>query len=74
MITTQQNRQLSSNLSLQQFAEAMKTLRLAEIPPHKRNAALMTHLASIMAASIHDRALAQDLVTAILVRARANHD
>lgn len=52
----------------------MKTLRLAEIPPHKRNAALMTHLASIMAASIHDRALAQDLVTAILVRARANHD
>jgi hypothetical protein len=73
LLTTPQTRSLPSNLTLNQFAEAMKALNLAEIPPQNRNAALMAHLARIMAASIHDRARAQDLVSAILVRARARH-
>lgn len=51
----------------------MKTLNLAEIPLENRNAALMDHLARVMALSIQDRAKAQELVAAILMRARARN-
>jgi hypothetical protein len=73
LITTPQTRSLPSNLTLHQFAEAMKALDLAKIPREHRNAALMDHLARIMASTIHDRARAQELAGALLARARTRN-
>ncbi len=67
-IFNRQKSALPSSMSPVELARAMSQLDLASIPPAKRSAALMDHLARIMVAKIHDRDTASNLATALLIR------
>lgn len=50
-----------STISLQDFGKAMSVLDLSNVPPPNRAAALMDHLAHIMASTVTDPTLASEL-------------
>lgn len=63
-VINREKQRLSSNLTLQELGQAMKSLNLADLPPENRRAALADHLAMIMIDSIHDRQKAVELASA----------
>lgn len=52
---------LLSSLTTTQFAKAMAQLDLSAVAPENRKAAVMDHLMTIVASSIHDRDRAAEL-------------
>lgn len=50
-----------SNITLADFGKAMSVLDLSSVPPPNRAAALMDHLAHIMASTVTDQNLANEL-------------
>lgn len=68
IIKNQQKDALPSSMTLQEFGKAMSALDLQSIPPERRKAALMDHLAKIMIQKIHDRQTAADISAAYLMR------
>jgi hypothetical protein len=67
MIINHEKQRLSSNLTLNQFAQAMRQLDLSAVAPENRSKAIQDHLAHIMIHSIHDRTQAAELVAARLL-------
>ena len=70
MIKNMQKEALLSNLSLDEFAQAMQALDLLSIPEEKRKRAIMDHLAGIMIESVYDRRAAVELAAARIMRAK----
>jgi len=48
----------------------MSELDLSDVPEHRKQEAVMDHVAKIMAGTIHDRAVAIDLIGARLMKAK----
>ncbi len=61
---------LKSSITTEQFGKAMAELDLTNVPDHRRQAAVMDHVAKIMAGTIHDREVAIELTAARLMRAK----
>lgn len=60
-IRNREKERLNSSIGLKEFGEAMASLDLQSIPPHKRPMALMEHFLKIQAQTIHDRDFAEEL-------------
>ncbi len=54
LIKNRQKDQLPSQLTISEFAHAMKQQDLSSIPPEKRKAAIFDHFMTVMANSIRD--------------------
>jgi len=61
LIKNHEKDRLPSNISLQDFAKAMRQLDLGPIPKEKRYAAVIEHLMRIMENEINDRSLAKEI-------------
>jgi len=61
---------LKSSITPEQFGKAMSELDLSDVPEHRKQEAVMDHVAKIMAGTIHDRAVAIDLIGARLMKAK----
>lgn len=70
LIKNAQKDALTTDMTLDEFAAAMKALDLESIPAHKRRRAIMDHLAGIMIEEIHDRSAAIELAAARVMRAK----
>lgn len=70
LIKNTQKDALKSNLTLDEFAQAMQSLDLLSVPAEKRKRAIMDHLAGIMIESVYDRRAAVELAAARIMRAK----
>jgi len=61
---------IPSNMSLVEFGKAMSQVNLDGVPPEKKAQAIKDHFARVMADSIHDRQLAQELHISRILRAK----
>ena len=59
---------LKSSIPPEHFGKAMAELDLSGVPKHRRQEAVMDHVAKIMAGTIHDREVAVELTAARLMR------
>lgn len=52
---------LETNTDIHEFGRAMAQLNLDNVPPEKRNQAIMDHLMRVMAGTINDREKAHEI-------------
>lgn len=70
MIRNPQRDALRSTITDVEFAKAMAALDLTSVPPEKRAAAILDHMAGIMIETVVDRSAAIELASARLMRFR----
>lgn len=61
LVSNPQKDALISNKTLKSFASAMSDLNLEEVPVERRQEAIMDHFFKIMADSIHDQGVANEI-------------
>jgi len=68
LVKNPQKNALKSSITPQQFGKAMAELDLSAVPEHRKQQAVMDHLAKIMAGTIHDRSVAIEIAASRLMR------
>ena len=61
LVSNPQKEALISNKTLKSFATAMSELNLEGVPEHRKQEAIMDHFFKIMADSIHDQSVANEI-------------
>lgn len=69
-IKNQQADALPSNMTPAELGQAMSQLNLSGVPEHKRAEAIRDHFMRIMADSIYDREVAQEIHISRILRQR----
>ena len=70
LIKNRQKQRIPSNLTLDEFAKAMKQLDLSSVPPSKRKQAVFDHFMSIMADSVTDPSTKYEILASQRLRRR----
>lgn len=70
LVRNREKERLTSSMSLEDFAKAMSHLNLSDIPPEKRQRAVINHLLGIQIDVIHDRQRASEILGGMIIKSK----